>query len=207
MITLYLKCLMAKYIHTNLGGSYAIQGEGDTLYLMFQWSNGFTDWLFNLLFPKKKRQPYSRMDEPWKCHGGFLRVWESIKPLVHDSIMNPIYKKIIVVGYSHGAAMAVLCHEYVWFNRPDVRGELNGYGFGCPRVFSGNLTDSLAERWYNFKVIRNINDIVTHVPPKIFGFQHVGILYEIGYKGRYNCIDAHRPESYIQELKAGRGLY
>ena len=83
--------------------------------------------------------------------------------------------------------------------------ELNGYGFGCPRVFSGNLTDSLAERWYNFKVIRNINDIVTHVPPKIFGFQHVGILYEIGYKGRYNCIDAHRPESYIQELKSRKG--
>jgi hypothetical protein len=54
----------------------------------------------------------------------------------------------------------------------------------------------------NFYPIRNGSDLVTHVPPKIFG-------YSFGYhktlnikpKNKYNFIDAHRPESYKTELQ------
>lgn len=202
LLDLYNRCLSLndKYEHTEIGGSYFIEEEGDTLYLFFQWSNGLTDWIFNLLFPRKKRQPYTKMDEPWRCHGGFLRVWDSIKPHIADAVADTKYKKVIIVGYSHGAPMAGLCHEYVWFNRPDLRDNLRGYGFGCPRFFGGTRTDSLAERWKTFYVICNLNDLVTHVPPKLFGFKHVGLLIEVGKRGNYNMIDAHRPASYQHEL-------
>lgn len=96
---------------------------------------------------------------------------------MEEEIKNPKYKKIIVVGYSHGAAIATFCHEYVWFNRPDLREDgLEGFGFGCPRVYWGRMKKSLKERWKHFHPIRDMNDIVTHVPPVIFGFRHVNKL-------------------------------
>ena len=51
----------------------------------------------------------------WRCHRGFLRVWKTIKPYIEQIDFSKA-KKIVVVGYSHGAAIATLCHEYIWFN-------------------------------------------------------------------------------------------
>jgi hypothetical protein len=121
---------------------------------------------------------------------------------------NSGIKKIVIVGYSHGAAIATLCHEYVWFNRPDLRHDLQGYGFGCPRCFWGwFMNKELKERWENFHPVRNINDIVTHVPPRIFGFRHVNKVIKIGEKGKLaarkyklKCIDAHMPKNYRYSL-------
>ena len=96
----------------------------------------------------------------------------------------------------------MLCHEYVWFRRPDLRETLEGYGFGCPRVFWGLRTWELMRRWERFRVIRNVDDIVTHLPPVWLGYSHVGSLLEIGERGKYTAIDAHRPQNILAELKA-----
>ena len=106
-----------------------------------------------------------------------------------------------MVGYSHGAALAALCHEYVWFNRPDLRDSLEGYGFGCPRVFWGVKRQVSRARWEKFLVVRNIDDVVTHLPPAALGFSHVGELLEIGQRGKYGMIAAHRPENILTELR------
>ena len=66
---------------------------------------------------------------------------------------------------------------------------------------SGFGRKKIKERWDNFTVIRNIDDIVTHVPPLLFGYYHVGNLLKIGESGKYTSIDAHRPDSYLNELK------
>ena len=50
-------------------------------------------------------------------------------------------------------------------------------------------------------MIRNIDDLITHLPPFLFGYFHVGKLIETGEKGKYNKIDAHRPENYLVELR------
>lgn len=200
MNQLFLNCFYTKYIHTYIGGSYALVPKDDVLYIYFDGSDGLPDWIYNFLFFQKKRKPYNEMDIPWKCHGGFLAIWDSIKSFVKDEILNSKYKNIIIVGYSHGGAIASLCHEYVWFNRPDLRDVIEGYGFGAPRVFSGKLTDELSKRWERFTVIRNLNDLVTHAPPSIFGFKHVGKILEIGKKHQYNCIVAHYPDSYYNSL-------
>lgn len=193
--------LKDKYLHTRIGGSYYIETDDDTLYLYFQGSNGLTDWIFNFLFPRRKKAPYSNMDIPWLCHGGFLKVWDSVKPLIADYILDLSYRKIIIIGYSHGSPLAAMCHEYAWFHRPEIRSRIYTFGFGGPRMFSGKLTYELEKRWRNYTLIRNKGDIVTHLPPKIFGFKHVGRTYEIGTKGRYSCIAAHRPEAYVTELE------
>ena len=175
------RCLKAQYITTEESGDYSIQKEGETLYLCFQWSNGKEDWKNNFDFPVK---PYSDMGIKWRCHRGFLRVWKAIKPHIADAVHDMSIKKVVVIGYSHGAAIATLAHEYVWYERPDLREELKGYGFGCPRCYWGKMKPELKERWKNFHPIRNMDDIVTHVPPSLFGFKHVNDVMEIGYKGQ-----------------------
>ena len=57
------------------------------------------------------------------------------------------------------------------------------------------------QRWERFTVIRNVDDIVTHVPPAIWGYSHVGSMIKIGEKGKYSPVDAHRPENIMAELR------
>lgn len=196
---LFKNCVEGKYNHTENGGDYFSKRIGNTLYIYFQCSNGKEDWKNNLDFPAR---PYDKMGKfTWFIHRGFSRVWKSVKPLIRDIIKDVTIKNIVIVGYSHGAALAALCHEYVWFNRPDLRGKFVGYGFGCPRIFWGLKPKKLALRWKRFTVIRNIDDIVTHVPPFLLGYSHVGNIIEIGKRGKYSKVDAHRPENILHELK------
>jgi hypothetical protein len=68
-------------------------------------------------------------------------------------------------------------------------------------VLWGRNAKKIAHRWADFYVIRNYNDLITHLPPAVFGYFHVGKRVDIGDKGKYNMIDAHRPENYLIELK------
>lgn len=220
----FIRCLQAKYLHTEKeNGDYAIEEsrDGKTLYLLFQWTRDKYDWLHNFDFPAT---PYSDMGIKWKCHRGFLAVWKDIKPFIKEAVANPKYTKIYICGFSHGAAIATLAHEYVWFNRPDLRSEENpegitGYGFGCPRCYFGSLLpwkkmpQELAQRWERFYPIRNISDLVTHVPPRIFGFRHVAPVVQLGKTGKWQIIDyapnlpprvaMHYADNYILSLDDG----
>lgn len=196
--TLFYHCLHADYIQVDGHADYALERHGPVLYLYFEASDGITDWRSNLNFPAK---PYRRMGKTgFLVHRGFLRVWQAIEPHLAGVIEDPTVRRVVIVGYSHGAAVAALCHEYVWYHRPDLRERLEGYGFGSPRVFWGLPSPACRRRWANFTVIRNIDDIVTHVPPAFLGFSHVGQMVEIGERGRYSRIDAHRPENILAEL-------
>lgn len=197
---LFRRCVERRYIHVENAGDYAIDRMGDVLYIYLQCSDGLTDWKNNFDFPAK---PYRRMGRTvWFAHRGFLRVWKSIEGYLEREIADMSVQRIVTVGYSHGAALAVLCHEYVWYRRPDLRKTLEGYGFGCPRVFWGLRTRDLMRRWEHFSVIRNIDDVVTHVPPAWLGYSHVGTLLKVGERGKYTAIDAHRPQNMLAELEA-----
>ena len=195
--------LDADYREVENAASYAYTkeetGRGVRLTLFFEQSNGRIDWLNNLDFVAR---PYGEMDPPWRCHAGFLRVWKSLLPYLEPHLKDPSVCEVTTVGYSHGAALAVLCHEYVWYHRPDLRETLRGYGFGCPRVLYGCVCPEIAPRWEGFYVIRNEDDLVTHLPPRFAGYCHVGNLISIGKMGRYTAVDAHRPESYLRELES-----
>lgn len=188
---LFERCLDIAYTRVGDNADYAIEIKGDTLYIYFEKTTDCTDWKNNFDFPAK-------LYKSWYVHRGFLKVWQSVLPYLIPVIMDKSFKKIVIVGYSHGAALALLCHEYVWFHRPDIRNSVYGYGFGCPRVVWGIAPKN---RWDNFTVIRNIDDIVTHLPPLFFGYNHVGKLLKIGESGRYSDTDAHRPENILIELK------
>ena len=193
LLELFDDCLSRTYRESENGASWDVSRRGDVLFLFFQHSHGILDWLNNLDFISA---PYREMSPEWRCHGGFLRVWKSVKPLVEPYILDPSISKIVIVGYSHGAALAVLCHEFAYYRRPELRQSIEGYGFGCPRVLYGCLPPEIGKRWDRFYVIRNLDDLVTHLPPRALGFCHVGNLVTVGKAGRYSSIDAHRPENY-----------
>ena len=196
MIDIFERVMNAKYVHLEGDASFAVQKENSKLYLLFEWSNGLNDWKNNFNFPAK---PYRNMENRWYAHRGFLKVWKIIEPHIKDIVMDSEIKEIVIAGYSHGAAIALLCHEYCKFNRSDV--SIVGYGFGCPRVIFGFVGKNVKDRFCGFTVIRNCRDIVTHLPPSVFGFRHAGKLFKIGDGENYNFIESHFAENYIEELK------
>ncbi len=202
MMTLYQLfsiCLHIPYAQVGLSANYAVKRENATLYIFFQDSDGKNDWKINLDFPAK---PYRHMDKPtWFAHRGFARTWKEIEPFLAPEIADKSVNEIVIAGYSHGGALAMLCHEYAWYHRPDLRDRITGYGFGAPRVFWGRRTAALKGRWKGFTVVRNINDLVTHLPPAVLGFSHMGSLLKIGEKSKYSSIQAHFPENILTELK------
>ncbi|MBQ8746493.1 MAG: lipase family protein [Clostridia bacterium] len=196
---LFSLTLHARYVRAENDASFAFHRENGTLYILFEASSGSTDWENNLDFPAL---PYRDMPHRWMCHRGFLRVWKSAEPYIAEAIAKTHETHVTVSGYSHGGALAMLCHEYIWFTHKPYREHLRGFGFGAPRVLwrlPGTLWPK--ERWQTFTVVRNLDDAVTHLPPAALGYTHVGTMLEIGEKGRYTSIDAHRPESYEKSLE------
>ena len=195
---LFLRCISTPYQKVGVSNNYAVKRTRNTLYIFFEGSDGYVDWKNNLDFPAK---PYKRMNKTvWFAHRGFLKEWKELEDVIHAYISNSSIQKIVIAGFSRGAGIALLCHEYVWFNRPDLRDAIRGYGFGCPRIIWGLYTKKIKERWENFTVIRNDNDIITRLPPALLGYTHVGKMLTIGKKGKYNKIQAHFPENYHTEL-------
>lgn len=212
MTELFKRCLYAKYTHSGKGGDYAIQVEDDTLYLLFECSDGLEDWRSNFNFfatvcksISSAKIPYKNMEIRWRVHGGFLRVWKSIQDEVEAKISetieaNPSVAYITVVGYSHGAALAVLATEDMVYLYGDNY-EVKGYGFGTPRVLWGRVPQEIKVRLSCFTSIRNIPDLVTRVPPKWLFYKDAGVVLDVGEKGKYNCIKAHYSSAYITELE------
>lgn len=205
-----------KVVYTQVGDSvnYAFVEEGDTLYIYFQGSNSISDWVRNFWFFKR---PYKNMKISYYVHGGFLSAWKEVEDIISNKILEKVplqdghygykFKKIISVGFSHGGALSGLCHEFVWFNRPDIRNNIFGVGFESPRFYRGLFVNKkLKERWENYIVIRNHFDIVTFLPPRLFLFTHVGTVHTLNQTSTVNykrpkCIGAHYPDKVLESLR------
>lgn len=194
--SLFNRCINIDYINVENEVSYAYEKIGKGLYLYFEQSRGKRDWAVNLDFPIKRYERTRK--QPYLAHRGFLKSWLSVEKYIYPLIMQKGLEEIIITGYSHGGALAVLCYEYCIHNRNDCK--ITGYGFGAPRVI-WSLSRKNRDFWSGLTVIRNINDIVTHLPPAIFGYKHMGKLIEIGKRGKYSVTDAHKKENILKELQ------
>ena len=201
LYNLFQDCLTRHYRTVDNAASFDVEVENGTLAIFFESSNGSEDWSNNLNF---RVRPYDDMHPAWFCHAGFLKVFKSVLPYLEPYITSPEVRRAVIVGYSHGGALSVLCHEAIWFRRPDIRSRLISFAYGAPRVLFDPIPQDVRNRFRELYLIQNEGDIVTHAPPAILGFRHVGHIIRIGEKGRYSPIDAHRPESYLEALSAMR---
>lgn len=215
-----------QYIHTDNDGDYFIEVIGNTIYIYFEESDTWCDWVSNfdfiveivktnIVLPGKS---YKDSSNTWHTHRGFRRVWKSMKDDIETTVKEiieerlklhnkyraqPVIENIVCSGYSHGAALCGMCVEDMeYLFREQYNINVYGYGFGCPRFTWGKLPKEVKDRFRNFYVIRNGKDLVTHVPPKIFGYGHgTDHIISIKPSKKYNCIEAHMPKSYSNELK------
>ena len=208
-----MKTLTELFLICNSGNNYTTVSDGahevdykfieenNILYIFFEPSDGAIDWRINFTYWRK---PYKDMEISYRVHGGFLDSWKLVSNVIIEKVKDARWKKIVIVGYSHGAALAALCHEAVWYHRPDLRAKgLVGYGFDGPRVYAGfKVKKELKERWRTFTMFRNWCDIVTHVPFVFMGFRHVGTLERIrSTGGNPGLIGSHLPENVLSGLE------
>jgi len=115
--------------------------------------------------------------EPWqkggKVHSGFAHAFAEIwKDL--DPPLRRVDCKILFTGHSLGAAVATLAAS---LRRPNTL-----YTFGSPRV--GNSDFIAACRDVNSQRYVDCCDIVTRIPLREMGYEHVGKAYYIDRKRR-----------------------
>jgi triacylglycerol lipase len=117
-----------------------------------------------------------------------------------QSLVLPGVKRIAICGHSLGAALAVLCAADMQAAFPDRQVEV--ILFGCPRVGNRNFCEHYNRVVPNTLRVENGNDIVTKVPPKIFGYRHVGAKIHVGHTRVPFLFSAkaHRPTKYYSSL-------
>lgn len=166
------------------------QEHGDTLLILFEPSDGSVDWRHNFTFFRK---PYHDMEIPYYVHGGFLKCWRIVKDVVIAKLHERLWKHVVITGYSHGGALALLAHECAWFELPQLRnGRIITVAFEAPRIYGGfEVNDEIAGRWNNAYVIRTNKDLVTHMPPRFVGFCDVGQMLQINTQEKQGCISSH----------------
>ena len=165
------------------------EDKGKTLFIFFEGSNSITDWVENFMFTHK-------LYKEFRVHKGFYRAYSQVRDLMLDTIYNGKYENIIVVGYSHGGALTQLAHEDIVYHFPSVN--VHSYAFESPRCLK--VGKKYKDRWKDLVVIRNGCDIVTHCPPKIFGYTDLGTMIKIKGDTKLvenkcpKCIKYHYPQ-------------
>ena len=103
MKDLFYELLITEFKKTEIGGDYQLKIENNTLWIFLEESNGKDDNVNNLLF-------FPKFDELTgiKYHGNLLKVWLSIENKINNYIEDRTINKIILVGYSHGAGLAII---------------------------------------------------------------------------------------------------
>lgn len=166
--------------------NYAFVDDDETLYIYFECSNQVKDWILNFMFKKKQYGLF-------KVHRGFLHAYSQVRSIILDKVYSKDYKEIIVVGYSHGGGLAQLCHQDIKYHFPNIK--LSTYAFETPRCLK--VAKKHRFYWDGLITTRVNNDLVSHLPPRLFGFNDLGTMLKL--KGDIsvihnklpNCLKAH----------------
>jgi len=175
---------------------YRIEVSAQAITLFFQPTESLSDWVHNFDFPAV---PYKDMTVIWRAHRGFVELWKSVRDEVAKKILDSYQSyplPLVVVGYSEGAAIALLAYEDLRFRLPKAL--IQGIGFGTPRVLWGPSPDARFDSFVRYSVR---GDIVTMVPPWLFGFHHVGKSIKVG-PVHFPWWVQHTPEQYLDYLPA-----
>jgi len=191
LVDLFRRIVSGSWVNGAIDTQYRLTVTGDVAEIVFMGSVSWVDWISNFMFWKV---PYKDMPVKWRAHAGFLDSWKAVK----DEIINGLHgcRCVKVYGYSRGAAIAVLAHEWFAFNGYAVETRV----FGCPRAIACKPDSAMLERFKTLHVYNNKGDIVTMLPPKLFGYKDVGNIVRLGTGFRIPCAKWHLIPQYETEL-------
>jgi len=161
--------------------NYEIHYEADrnVIQINFQATNGNMDWVTNLLFTQKYYDSfiYNGKKITLRVHNGWAAMYKAMKHLIRDRVnvllhVNPT-AEIEIIGWSLGSGQAQLCAQDIFYN---FGRKVNLYTYGSVNPWKTNIFNrrkikrylrECCNDCYNFS---NVNDFVTYLPPRLFGF-------------------------------------
>ena len=133
----------------------------------------YKDVMADLKFRKKTSKFGGNVHRGFK--GYVDKIYDQIEKIIEKKVSGKWFN-IYVTGHSLGGASAVICT-----NRLEEKFHVRGcYTYGAPRPGGWKYSLSFKSNVYR---IRNNNDLVTKVPPAIFGYKHVGKFCYIDSRG------------------------
>lgn len=199
MLKQFVKCAYEiEYQTAGNDVNYAFEENKDVLYLFFQGSSSIKDWTRNFLFTKKVYKMFH-------VHRGFYEAYSEVRDVIlnHIYATETLFNKIVIVGYSHGGALCQLALEDIEYHFPNKR--VVAYAFESPRCLK--VKKEYRHLWKHLYVIRNNQDIVTHCPPRLFGYNDLGTMVHIEGDTSMvqnklpKCIKSHYPQSVCDGLR------
>ena len=175
-----------------------IRKSGKDILIIFRGTDSKINWTNNFIFCKKEI-PYSNKDTKIRVHSGFLKGYKAVRAILHAKI--PLDScRIRITGHSLGAALATLCAVDLQYNFKNA--DIEVFLFGSPRVGNTAFAKSYNKRVFKTLRVTNGNDIVTKLPPKLFGYRHIGINIHTGMLSLPFAVsfEEHRPENYYKSL-------
>jgi hypothetical protein len=186
MTTKVRECIAPKFpfvsVDKDADAEVSLGINNGVLWITFAGSDTAKDWIHNFMFWKR---PYKRMPVVWLAHAGFVKLWKLCEPVVEKYLVEHKgeYDWINIRGYSHGAALATLCHEFVMFHiqAGDILGNVlvDTFTVAGPRVFSLFGYKYPAERCKNIVRVVYGNDCVPRLPFACMLYKHVGDVIEV----------------------------
>lgn len=178
----------------------AIFRDGSTTaYIVFRCTDSTENWFTNFVFVKKSLA-YGNKASKVRLHLGFFLDYTGYaRGFIHSWLKDhPEVKGVVVAGHSLGGALATLCAVDLQYNFGDrLVGEdaVECITFGSPRVGNKAFVESFNKRVPLTLRYRYANDIVTHLPPVLFGFKHVAATLQLGKPG-WPSAKAHELANY-----------
>lgn len=167
----------------KLSAEWGTYEEEDIVYILFQETDGLTDWIQNLSFTKRK---YGKL----KFHHGFYELYD----LMRDDVIRfveslPKDKTLVVSGWSQGAAIAQIAVQDIYYHtgRKSIL-----ISFGTPMAIYGRKTrDTCREAVTEVYEYCNKSDIVTYQPPfpRWYHIRRVNV-------GSFGILRLFRPHTY-----------
>ena len=192
----------SEYTKSGADVDWTIKVIDDTVYLLFQETTNKIDWKTNFKFWVK---PYKHQKNPMLLHAGFVNAWKSCNDLIMGELIQVMNfnkgKKLIISGWSHGAALTILAAEdyhYRTGERPVV------INYGAPSIIAplAFRTKKYLSECMDYRLFSDVNDLVTKIPPfymslkrtKLDKFVFGGIFHPNIYHCIYNKEELYKEQ-------------
>lgn len=160
-----------------------VVGDRQKIIIAFRGSERkIADWATNA---KAVMTKWTKDKDDGEVHRGFNAALKSVWPGVTAEIrrLRDANQSIWITGHSLGGALATLAAARLQLEEKIPVSGL--YTFGQPRIgdndFAKVFNKKLKKRSFRFV---NNNDVVTRVPPQVFGYSHIGKLMYFDAKGK-----------------------
>jgi len=166
---------MIHYIYhksSDLAAFVAYDSTEDAILVSFRGSNGvsISNWVANLKYTKTS--PWLQFPDVG-VHHGFYDAWSDLKldVITANNIIQEHHptKRMEITGHSLGAAIAI---DAAFELKVEIGYDTSVVNFGQPRAGDKNFAKAVASQGISVFRVTHANDLVPHVPPRVFGFYH-----------------------------------